>query len=534
MGGVLPPAYSFIPQANQVLKFSSITGLVTYNGGGNYYGAEGWSSLTDILSYAGIAGIISDRRMFLVGVFLNNNEPSDPAPIRLDFRQTALTESFTELYPDLNQTFFIGDGLTGVGTGVPQRFHVPATATRLFLGFADGSDFNGLPGLYGDNSGTVTAIFDISAATPPDINDGLVGYYSFDNCDGNDSSGNNYNGILNENPQCVKGAKGMAFNFNGNRDENVEIDNFPDITGSLTLNAWIKPNNLTGYWPGGAVIEKGRSNGAPYTLWDFFNQSNMGISFNWNSQDVGDCGVNIQNTNTGFRNIGAVYDLNAGKIKLFLNGNKIQECNFNKPLYSNNEPLFISKSYAGGLEVFYGIIDEVRIYNRALSDAEMQTLYDLEDSDGIPDYQDNCPNVYNPDQADFDNDGVGDACDYKYWKTRFEECQTPITTTTTAPPTNIKLSVLDAVPSNEQVLLQWKTETETGNAGFNVWRADNFVKINDAVIPALGSAVSGSEYDFVDQWVLNGKRYFYLLEDIDTNGISTFHGPVKAVPRLWR
>jgi hypothetical protein len=35
----------------------------------------------------------------------------------------------------------------------------------------------------------------------------------------------------------------------------------------------------------------------------------------------------------------------------------------------------------------------------------------------------------------------------------------------------------------------------------------------------------------VDQWVLNGKRYFYLLEDIDTSGISTFHGPVKATPR---
>jgi hypothetical protein len=59
----------------------------------------------------------------------------------------------------------------------------------------------------------------------------------------------------------------------------------------------------------------------------------------------------------------------------------------------------------------------------------------------------------------------------------------------------------------------------------------DFVKVNDAVIPALGSSVSGSEYDFVDQWVLNGKRYFYLLEDIDTNGISTFHGPVKAIPR---
>ena len=59
------------------------------------------------------------------------------------------------------------------------------------------------------------------------------------------------------------------------------------------------------------------------------------------------------------------------------------------------------------------------------------------------------------------------------------------------------------------------------------------MKGNDSMIPALGSPVSGSEYDFVDEWVLNGKRSFYLLEDIGTDGISTFHGPVKAVPMWW-
>jgi len=116
---------------------------------------------------------------------------------------------------------------------------------------------------------------------------------------------------------------------------------------------------------------------------------------------------------------------------------------------------------------------------------------------------------------------------------KYQDYVWPVRGPVSPSPTNIELSILDVTPSNEKVILKWKTESETDNAGFNVWRADGFVKVNDAVIPALGSPTAGSEYDFVDQWVLNGKRYFYLLEDIDTNGISTFHGPVKAVPRWW-
>jgi hypothetical protein len=33
------------------------------------------------------------------------------------------------------------------------------------------------------------------------------------------------------------------------------------------------------------------------------------------------------------------------------------------------------------------------------------------DGDGIPDFRDNCPDVYNPDQRDIDGDGIGTACD---------------------------------------------------------------------------------------------------------------------------
>lgn len=84
--------------------------------------------------------------------------------------------------------------------------------------------------------------------------------------------------------------------------------------------------------------------------------------------------------------------------------------------------------------------------------------------------------------------------------------------------------------------VQWITESEIDNAGFNIYRAESadgeYEQINGALIPAEGSATERATYNFVDDDVKNGKTYYYKLEDIDLSGISTFHGPVKAVPRM--
>ena len=115
---------------------------------------------TDIPSFGGISGVVDfERVMFLVGVLFDDSEPSDPAPPRLDFTGD---ENFAELSPALNQTFFIGDGLTGTGFGSEQTFHVPDDATRLYLGFADAFAFQGLLGWYDDNTGSLTAAFTVA------------------------------------------------------------------------------------------------------------------------------------------------------------------------------------------------------------------------------------------------------------------------------------------------------------------------------------------------------------------------------------
>ena len=170
LGGQLPPLYNFAAAAGQVLTFSNISGTVNYSAlpitsTNGVPDGRAYLAGTNISSVGGISGIQNDNAIgFLVGVFLNDSEPTGSGPSPLNFTNNT---SFAELSPQLNQTFFIGDGLTGSGVGNIQRFLVPEQATRLFLGFADGGNVQGLPGFYNDNTGSVVANFDIQSATEP-------------------------------------------------------------------------------------------------------------------------------------------------------------------------------------------------------------------------------------------------------------------------------------------------------------------------------------------------------------------------------
>lgn len=202
-GGTLPPAVVLATGTGRVLTFTSVTGSVSYNDVdapapylGQYNGPDGgavtfqdanWPNnyLTtsgtpgllppsaanapttfymDMASAGGVSGMLlyeSDpaarRVMFLSGVFTSGSVPQPPAPAALNFSGSyggsPLGTAFANLSPLLNQTFFVGDGLTGTGTGAAQAFTVPDGATHLYLGIVDGGYFVGAPDYYDNNRG---------------------------------------------------------------------------------------------------------------------------------------------------------------------------------------------------------------------------------------------------------------------------------------------------------------------------------------------------------------------------------------------
>jgi hypothetical protein len=102
--------------------------------------------------------------------------------------------------------------------------------------------------------------------------------------------------------------------------------------------------------------------------------------------------------------------------------------------------------------------------------------------------------------------------------------------------TLITLSSFTAKASNGRVKLEWVTEAEIDNVGFNIYRSESenagYEKINPELIAAKGSEIKGAKYVFTDNIAKNRKTYFYKLEDIDKYGTKTMHGPKSATPRL--
>ncbi|MHC4571049.1 MAG: LamG-like jellyroll fold domain-containing protein, partial [Planctomycetota bacterium] len=217
----------------------------------------------------------------------------------------------------------------------------------------------------------------------------LVAHWKFDEGTGitaNDSAGNNHGTIYNAN--WTTGQIGGALSFDGNGDYvSIPDDDSLDITNNLTISAWVK---RTGAGSSNEIILS-KYDGGQYSYRLFFRNTNV-VRW-WLSQNgtagnraFVDSTVTISDTN--WHSIAATFK--NGTLQIYIDGVDSTGSTDGSisSIKATDQPLFIGQENSGGY--FGGSIDDVRIYNRVLSEDEIEALAnggtlspDCADLDGI-------------------------------------------------------------------------------------------------------------------------------------------------------
>ena len=89
-------------------------------------------------------------------------------------------------------------------------------------------------------------------------------------------------------------------------------------------------------------------------------------------------------------------------------------------------------------------------------------------------------------------------------------------------PLPVELSHFSARLVEDKIVINWTTESELNNAGFNIYRSTartgNFRLINTKLIKGAGTTGEKSTYQFIDTTAKLNVSYYYRIEDIDFGG----------------
>ncbi len=193
--------------------------------------------------------------------------------------------------------------------------------------------------------------------------EGLVAYYPF-NGNANDESGNGNDGVNTGAVLTIDrhGNSDSAFYFSGSScstriDANVDMSS---VLSSMSVSMWVNRNGNGCYNP---------------RLFDFYDGGD-------NSNDWGEAWLNGENLfdisgysdNDKWYNITIIVNPSENSRKYFINGNLVKNITFPKTLPLAGD-FSIGRMNHPAYDAFNGIIDDFGIWNRALTEQEIQNLY---------------------------------------------------------------------------------------------------------------------------------------------------------------
>jgi hypothetical protein len=204
--------------------------------------------------------------------------------------------------------------------------------------------------------------------------DGLVGWWPF-NGNANDESGNGNDGVVNGATLTEDrfGNVNNAYNFQSANSNYISINNNPVQNGTASISGWFNPTAPIG----GPIIHIGSDNSTAANCNGYFfgfgtiaNPTGNNLLLdascqgNYNTEWIA-----TPNTWYHFTLIRTQNNLTA-----YINGNMVGSYTPTGIISPSNN-IFFGSTFSSNSVFYNGIIDDIAIYNRALTEQEIQSLY---------------------------------------------------------------------------------------------------------------------------------------------------------------
>lgn len=208
------------------------------------------------------------------------------------------------------------------------------------------------------------------------VKEGLISYWSFDKSDivgktVKDLKGNNHGTIAGD-PEIVQGEVNEALSLNDGREgDHIDVPDAPELhtTEELTICLWInfRGTQESHNWP--CIMRKGHSSGANYFfgLWDLTNQIYMTFTPPWQDKQSG---LNVKQE--GWSYAALRVDGPEEKVIFYVDGEMSEKALGYKVLPDTDADIMIGGGVDADPADLNATIDELCLYNRALSDNEIK------------------------------------------------------------------------------------------------------------------------------------------------------------------
>jgi hypothetical protein len=289
---------------------------------------------------------------------------------------------------ETDTTVTVPDAFTGINIGRSSTSSAQAFASvknvRIWKKALSDTE---LQSLTSTTEGIATSAVKKTTVTGAPDNTGLVGYWSFE--DGSGTKAEDFSptgtntGTLTNGPTWVDGKIGKAVNFDGTDDYvSVGVGEIGPNIGSvnaITLSSWVKPTVYPGALGRKRAISFLLSDGTTGGLLGFYDGGKIEVGGRSTSGD------GFQSTTVTFPALDewhlatGVLDFQDDKIYVYLDGvlSATQSVSFANTTYTHGTPTLIDSlgSFSNSSDFFSGSLDEVRIYDYALSASEIAGLY---------------------------------------------------------------------------------------------------------------------------------------------------------------